>query len=513
MSLSRLLSGSALLLSLSFSSLVCWADVPVTPPTFTESTPEAEGVPSAAIQKLADSLDKNINSVHSFVLLRHDHQIAEAWWAPYRKTDVHQLWSLSKSFTSAAIGFAVAEKRLSLNDKVADFFPEELPAQRSKELNAMRIRDLLTMSTGHEKDAFDDMFVEPNGKMLHSFFNQAIQHKPGSLFIYNTGATYTLSAILQKVTGQHLVDYLTPRLFEPLGIRQHPWERSKEGIDYGGFGLYLTTEDIAKFGQLYLHKGVWNGKQIIPAEWVAQSTSKQVSNGSDPDSFWDQGYGFQFWRNVAYGYRADGAFGQFCIVLPEFDLVFAMSSGSGDMPGILSTIWKELIPQLQANPLPEAPAAQTALRKRLSQLALPVVAGKATSPIAKYWSGKSVGFAPNPVGIKAVSFEFGKDSNRVTFAREGLVANLDAGYGRWLDGVSALDAYLGADVYAVPHDIASSSAWVAKDHFQMKIVSRHNQHTLTLNFHFNKDEVTLDGERNVDFAERKVPAMTGRLAP
>lgn len=512
MSLSRLLSGSLLLVSLSVVSLA-WAEVPVNPPAFIESTPEAEGVPSAAIQKLVDSLDKNIQSVHSFVLLRHDHKIAEAWWAPYRKTDVHQLWSLSKSFTSTAIGFAIAEKRLSLNDKVADFFPEELPAQRSKELNAMRIKDLLTMSTGHEKDAFEEMFVEPNGKMLHSFFNQTIQHKPGSLFIYNTGATYTLSAILQKVTGQHLVDYLTPRLFEPLGIRQHPWERSKEGIDYGGFGLYLTTEDIAKFGQLYLNKGQWNGKQIVPAAWVEQATSKQVSNGSDPDSFWDQGYGFQFWRNVAYGYRADGAFGQFCIVLPEFDLVLAMNSGSGDMPGILSTVWKELIPPLSAGPLPEVPAAQAALRKRLSQLSLPVVAGKKTSPLATSWSGKSVTFPANPIGITGASFAFGPESNRVTFTREATVASLDAGYGRWLDQVSALDAYLGTDVYAVPHDVASSSAWVAKDHFQMKIVSRHNQHTLTLNFHFNKDEVTLDGERNVDFAERKVPAMTGRLVP
>jgi CubicO group peptidase (beta-lactamase class C family) len=496
MSFSRLISSSVLLLSLSVASLFSWADAPANSQAFIETTPEAEGVPSAAIQKLTDSLDKNIQSVHSFVLLRHGHKIAEAWWAPYRKTEVHQLWSLSKSFTSAAIGFAVAEKRLSINDK-----------------DAMRIKDLLTMSTGHERDAFDDMFVEPNGKMLHSFFNQTIQHKPGTLFMYNTGATYTLAAILQKVTGQKLVDYLTPRLFEPLGIRQHPWERSKEGIDYGGFGLYLTTEDIAKFGQLYLNKGVWNGKQIIPAEWVEQSTSKQVSNGSDPESFWDQGYGFQFWRNVAYGYRADGAFGQFCIVLPEFDLVLAMNSGSSDMPGILATVWKELIPWLRASPLPEAPAAQAALRKQLSQLMLPVVAGKNSSPLTKHWSGKSADFLPNPVGIKAVSFEFGKDSSRVTFAREGLIASLDAGYGRWLDGVSALDAYLGTDVTAVPQDIASSSAWVAKDHFQMKIVSRHNQHTLTLNFRFNKDEVTLDGERNVDFAERKLPVITGKLVP
>lgn len=517
MPLTHLLPRFFLLLLLSFGSLLALADAQplarLAPHQFVESTPEAEGIPSSAIRKLVDSLNKHPDSIHSFVLLRHGKKVAEAWWAPYRRQDVHQLWSVSKSFTSAAIGFAVAEKRLSIYDPVIKFFPDDLPAQPSEHLKNLRIKDLLTMSTGQEKDAFEAMFMATEPSLVRIFFAQPIEHKPGTLFVYNSGATYMLSAIIQKVTGQKLVDYLTPRLFEPLGIKQHPWEQSRDGITYGGFGLYLTTEDIARFGQLYLNQGVWNGQQLLPADWVAMSSAKQVSNGSNPEGFWDQGYGFQFWRNVGYGYRADGAFGQFCFVLPEFDLVLAVTSGSPDMRIILDNVWRALIPQLRSDALASAAADHARLRKQLSQLALPVAKGKRSSPVAKSWSGKQIVFEANELGITSARIEFGSASTRVTFMRGDIPAKLEAGYQYWMDSVFAFDEYFNPNKFAVTNNIASSAAWATKDHFVVKVVCRHTHHTLTLNFRFSGDNVIFDGERNLDFGERKLPVLKGRLVP
>jgi CubicO group peptidase (beta-lactamase class C family) len=176
-------------------------------------------------------------------------------------------------------------------------------------------------------------------RLTRAFLALPVAHKPGTHFLYNTPATYMLSAILQKATGTDLMDYLRPRLFEPLGIRNPSWEKSRDGITLGGYGLKVTTEDIARFGQLYLRKGQWRGKPLVPAAWVAVATARQTSNGSSPTSDWEQGYGYQFWRCRHGAYRGDGAFGQFCIVMPEQDTVVAITSGTRDLQGVLDLVW------------------------------------------------------------------------------------------------------------------------------------------------------------------------------
>ncbi len=177
-----------------------------------------------------------------------------------------------------------------------------------------------------------------------------------------------LSAIVQKVTGETVLEYLKPRLFEPLGIADPKWETSPQGISIGGYGLYLRTEDIAKFGQLYLQKGKWNGKQLLPESWVEQATSKQVSNGSDPTKDWDQGYGFQFWRCRHGAYRGDGKDGQFCIVLPEQDAVIAITANTGDMQAELNIVWDKLLPAFGDQSLPENPVEEAKLKQAISLL-------------------------------------------------------------------------------------------------------------------------------------------------
>ena len=316
----------------SIALLLFAATVAAEPVALPRSTPEAQGVPSAAILAFVEAAEKNVDALHSLMVLRHGQVVAEGWWGPYRRDDPHVLFSLSKSFTSTGIGLAIAEGKLSLDDTVLSFFPEDAPAEPSENLKAMRVRDLLSMSTGHHADAIEPFpYMDPAVSQTRAFLALPVAHKPGTHFVYNTPASFMLSAIVQKVSGTPLVDYLRPRLFEPLGIRNPKWEATPKGVSLGGFGLSVTTEDIARFGQLYLQKGEWNGKRLLPAEWVAAATSRQVSNGSNPASDWDQGYGYQFWRCRHGVYRGDGAFGQYCIVMPEQDAVIAITSGVRDM--------------------------------------------------------------------------------------------------------------------------------------------------------------------------------------
>src|SRR5213594_71005 len=315
----------------------------------------------------------------------------------------HALYSLSKSFTSTAVGLAVAEGKLSIDDEVLKFFPEDAPAAPTNNLKAMRVRDLLCMSTGHQ---MEPRLTETNElPWTKTFLAHPVPHKPGTHFHYNTPGTYMQSAIVQKVTGQTALDYLRPRLFDPLGIENPTWGTSPQGISLGGYGLNIRTEDIAKFGQLYLQKGRWLGKQLVPAAWVEAATARQTSNGSNPKSDWEQGYGYQFWRCRHGAYRGDGAFGQYCLVMPEQDAVIAITSATGDMQAVMNLIWEKLLPALQASPLPPNDDARKELEGALSKLVLPMPKGAASSPVAAKISGKRFVFPTNPQKLEAITFE------------------------------------------------------------------------------------------------------------
>ena len=328
------------------------------------SSPEAQGVSSAGIRAYVEAADQQVNTMHSFMLVRHGHVVAEGWWKPESADKPHVLWSLSKSFTSTAVGLAVAEGKLSIDDPVLKYFPDEAPEKPPEKLKLMRVRDLLTMSTGHDVE----VKFTTNAPWVQTFLAHPVPHKPGTHFQYNTPGTHMLSAIVRKATGETVLDYLKPRLFEPLGIENPQWGASPQGNTIGGYGLYVRTEDIAKFGQLYLQKGKWNGKQLVPTAWVEQATSKQVSNGSDPTKDWDQGYGFQFWRCRHNAYRGDGKDGQFCIVLPELDAVIAITANTGNMQAELNVVWDKLLPAFQAAPLPANVAEETKLKQVLAAL-------------------------------------------------------------------------------------------------------------------------------------------------
>jgi CubicO group peptidase (beta-lactamase class C family) len=311
------------------------------------------------------------------MLVRHGAVVAEGWWKPESAETPHVLHSLSKSFTSTAVGLAIEEGKLGLDDAVLKFFPEEAPANPSDNLKAMRVRDLLTMNCGHDVECKRSDEVA----WSKTFLAHPVPHRPGTHFQYNSMGTYMLSAIVQKVTGQTVLDYLKPRLFAPLGIENPRWEASPQGISCGGWGLYLRTEDIAKFGQLYLQKGKWNGKQIVPEKWVQEATKYQVPNkdapsgrGNKPD--WQAGYGYQFWQCQHGAYRGDGANGQFCIVLPELDAVIAITAQTGDMQAEINVVWETLLPAIREGKLAENGEEEGKLKEALAGLKAPAPAVK-----------------------------------------------------------------------------------------------------------------------------------------
>jgi len=301
----------------------------------------------------ADSMD-----VHSVMIVKDGNVIYNHWQSEGVDSVPHVLHSVSKTFTATAVGLAIADGKMALTDKVIDYFPDKLPADVSDNLKAMTVRDLLTMSCGHD--------VEPSWRgdsdqdWVTIFLAHPVVHEPGTFYLYNSLGTYMLSAIVQQVTGEKVVDYLTPRLFEPLHIDKPKWEESPQGINCGGWGLYLKTEDLAKMGQLLLQKGEWNGKQLIPAEWVAEMSKKQVESinpgtrieqaeergMTKETSDWMQGYGYQMWRCRPGCFRADGARGQYIIVVPDKNAVIAITSNVEDLQGELNLVWNRILPVL-----------------------------------------------------------------------------------------------------------------------------------------------------------------------
>ena len=352
--------GLACALAISLSSSAANQPLP-------RSTPEVQGISAQAIQDFVSTVDK-IDTLHSFMLVRHGHVIAEGWWKPEAPDKPHVLYSLSKSFNSTAVGLAIAEGKLSLDDPVLKFFPGEAPAEPPENLKAMKVRDLLTMTCGHDTEAKSTR----GAPAVKDFLAQPVPHTPGTHFLYNTLGSYTLSAIVTKATGQTSLEYLKPRLFEPLGIQNPDWPSSPEGNSLGGYGLNLCTEDIAKFGQLYLQKGKWNGKQLLPENWVQQATGKQVPNDQEGHSKigidWVQGYGFQFWRCTHNAFRGDGANGQLCVVIPEKDVVIAITADTNKFQDEMNAIWDKLFPALQSGALPENPDGVEKLKQALARL-------------------------------------------------------------------------------------------------------------------------------------------------
>ena len=482
------------------------------------STPEAQGIPSAAITAFLAAVEQHDCGLHSLMLLRHGHVVAEGWWSPYTPGAPHMLYSLSKSFTSTAIGLAVAEGRLSVDDPVLAFFPAEAPRKPSANLAAMRIRHLLSMSTGHDHDTTEYLWKRRDGDWPRAFLTRPVAYAPGTHFLYNTGASYMLSAIIQRVTGQTLLEYLRPRLLEPLGIEGATWQTCPRGVNTGGFGLSIKTEDIARFGQLYLQRGMWQGRRLLPEAWVADASAAQVSNATNTEVDWQQGYGYQFWRCRHGAYRGDGAFGQFCVILPEQDAVVAITAGSPNMQAVLNLIWTHLLPAMSASggvpaPRAEDAAAQEALARKLGSLALSPAQGQPSSSVASKVSGQRYHFTGKRAPLQAIAFDFGRDEDIFTVQDARGEHRVVCGRGAWVAGVTTwnpLDPRRTAGATRLP--VAASGAWTTDDTYELRLCFTETPHCVTVSCQFVAGKVKLKFRINVSFGPTEFPQLIGQIA-
>ncbi|MEK4295113.1 serine hydrolase [Paenibacillus odorifer] len=468
------------------------------------SLPEEQGISSAAISSFIDAVETQSLGLHSFMLLRHGYVVSEGWWSPYKSDLPHMLFSLSKSFTSTAIGIAVTEKLITLDNSVISFFPEEAPATITDNLSNMTIRHLLIMGTGHVVDTMDTLHKSADGNWVKAFFSVPVEKQPGTHFLYNTGASYMLSAILQRVTGQTLLEYLEPRLFAPLGIHGATWQSCPRGINTGGFGLSITTEDIAKFGQLYLQKGIWNNQRILPEQWINEATSKHISNG-EGDHDWALGYGYQFWRCQHGAYRADGAFGQLCVVLPDQDAVIAITAASNSIQGILNAVWEHLLPNMKDVPLLEEQALAAKLADQLKNLSIDPPQLQRSSFQENQLNGITYTLDDNQFSLATISISFNNDEAEVTLITKlGEKNVIRLGRGQWLESFALiLEPFM--------NRIMSSFTWTAEDQLKLSLLFVEMPFLITLDINILENMLILKQRINVNMGPLEFDDIIGRI--
>ncbi|MBG6237853.1 CubicO group peptidase (beta-lactamase class C family) [Mycetocola sp. CAN_C7] len=412
------------------------------------STPSAHVIDARGISAFITALeDAQDVEPHSLMLLRDGHVLAEGWWAPYSSDRVHLLYSLSKSFTSTAAGLAVDEGLMSLDDSVISHFPELDAEITDTRTRSIRIRHLLAMASGHRTETLDRALDIDAEHLVRGFLLLPPDETPGTVFAYNQPCTYTLARIVERVTGQSLTDYLRPRLLDPLGIDDVGWIRDGSGYELGFSGLHAQTEAIAVLGQLYLQGGEWGGRQLVSSAWVDEATRSQVSNGTNTASDWEQGYGFQFWM-ARHGYRGDGAYGQFCVILPEHGVVLALTGQSIDMQRVLDLAWEHLLPAIgrpadsNTGGHQAVDEADAALAARLASLALSPLDGD-----------------PDNRNRATGSFEPGPDNRVRSVTRVDAAADDGSWTVTLVEGANRIDVTPGFGEWVTSDATSASAGW------------------------------------------------------
>jgi CubicO group peptidase (beta-lactamase class C family) len=357
--------------------------------TLPRSTPAEQGVDARGIDAFLAATDPLPGvELHSLMVVKNGHVVGERWWRPYGPDRPHLMYSLSKSFTSTGLGLAVAEGLVELDATVLSYFPEWDDRVTDERSRRIRVRDVAAMASGHAEDMIEEAVRAGDGDMALGLLLLAPKFEPGSFFAYNQPCTNALSAIIRRVSDGTLTDFLAPRLFAPLEIGTYGWWVDRNRRELGYSGLHVTTEAVAKLGQLYLDEG----GDLLPATWVAEASRAHVITDREEGPDWSQGYGFQFWRG-RHGYRGDGAYGQFMLVLPEADAVVAITGQSPDTSALLDAVWAHLLPALTAD---DGPAG--AWPTEWPELAGPAVA---EGPARNEWPDLTAPFA----GLPSATFE------------------------------------------------------------------------------------------------------------
>ena len=432
------------------------------------STPEEQGVPSKALVALFDSLHAlPLTDMHAVVVMRHGKVIGEMYPKPYAPEYRHTMYSCSKTFVGIAVGLAIEDNRLRLDDRIAAIFPELLPDSVSKDLADMTVRHLLSMASGVKPD----WNMRSRGKeWIRTFLSKPVK-EPGTQYAYDSMVSYMLAAVVQKVTGKKLTEYLQERVFTPMNVTEWAWEESPEGVNTGGWGVHIQPESLAKFGQLILNEGSWEGKQLVPAEWIREMCKKHRETGREV-------YGYHIWHCGGHdgAVRADGALGQYVISVLDKDMVVVMTEATlGNGRDQRRLIWDVLLPHIQDEPLPANKKDYQKLLKKQEGYKLAEVKGKASSAFASNWENKTIELGKNTFGWKSLKLNFGKKEVTMTVTEtSGKSYEIPFGYQQWMTttfdsyppySITPIDRFKGLEG---PYYASGSYAWISKEELQLK---------------------------------------------
>ena len=461
------------------------------------STPEEQGVPSKALVALFDSLHAlPLTDMHAVVVMRHGKVIGEMYPKPYAPEYRHTMYSCSKTFVGIAVGLAIEDNRLRLDDRIAAIFPELLPDSVSKDLADMTVRHLLTMASGVKPD----WNMRSRGKeWIRTFLSKPVK-EPGTQYAYDSMVSYMLAAVVQKVTGKKLTEYLQERVFTPMNVTEWAWEESPEGVNTGGWGVHIQPESLAKFGQLILNEGRWEGKQLVPTEWIREMCKKHRETGREV-------YGYHIWHCGGHdgAVRADGALGQYVISVLDKDMVVVMTEATlGNGRDQRRLIWDVLLPHIQDEPLPANKKDYQKLLKKQEGYKLAEVKGKASSAFASNWENKTIELGKNTFGWKSLKLNFGKKEVTMTVTEtNGKSYELPFGYQEWITttfdsyppySITPIDRFKGLEG---PYYASGSYAWISKEELQLKVHYVNWVSALEITFRLDENgEVKLNVQTN-----------------
>ena len=463
------------------------------------SAPAREGVSTQAVIDMMDSLMALPNcEIHHVMVVRHGRVIAEMHPAPFRAEDAHTLYSASKTFTSLAVGIAIDENLLRLDDRVVTFFPDKRPDTISDNLAAMTVRDLLMMASGIKPDwAMRDL---EGADWIKVWLAKSCDEQPGTHFQYDSMCTFMLSAIVQRVTGRTMLDYLNRKLFAPMHITQVDSEMSPDGINTGGWGMRVQAETLAKLGMLLMNKGRWEGRQLVSEDYMEQACSPLIyykdRKETDAPTDGNQGYGYQVWQCKWPGaFRADGAFGQYSVAVPQEELVVVILGMIPNGHPELACIWNQLMPGLKDSPLQPEKKLQQRLNHLCATAALPLPQGKQQTKKGQQIAGMVMQLDSNQHGYRHLTITY--DGSLMVTYSDGTKDLIASGYGQWryteMRGFPPYSIHAVNRMRDLRHDFvaASSHAWTSPTTLEVRVHYVNWISGTTFTFDFEKNEVTM----------------------
>jgi len=469
------------------------------------SKPIAAGTSAAGVLEFLNAAQREGLDHHTLLIARHGKLAVELYRWPYSATRPRIAHSIAKAFTSAAVGLAVSEGHLKLSDRVIDFFPEHVPPVVSENLRAMTVRDLLTMRTGHAEETSGSIWRAIETSWIAEFLKIPVVHRPGEVYVYTSAASYMLAAVFTAATGQSLHQYLRPRLFEPLGIVGETWDIGPDGFNPGGNGLTCEVSDLLKFGLLHLQKGLWDGKRILPEQWIDDAT-RPVG---------DSGYGYHWVTGPEGEFFAMGLFGQLIAVLPARDAVVVLNSAL-NRPDACSGMWVPLLhrhlnvifPRALSNNITNR-AAELELESRIAQLAEPAELSSSIQPALTGELHYSID--NNDLGISRIRFSFAHDRCTLSMRYADAEHSIVVGMNKWIEGVTDIPgAQLHHGYGVTPARVVAGASWQGEHHLTMTWIFAEMTFRDKVECDFSNDRLILHRSVNVNSGATSWPALHGK---